>query len=316
MKKVLVTGSNGPLGFALKKLVDESNDYDSHFHFSVSKSLNLLDKNSVKDFFTEFRPNVVIHLAAKSGNANLNKTKPVDMFQSNFLMASNILENAKDFGIRRVIMASSTAAYPSPRLIPATESMLHDGPPSEIDFPYAYAKRLMEPLAQMYRTQFGLDISIPIVNGILGPKMNFRTGESLMLAGLIRRFLEFKEFGVGQGYTVQGDGTPLREYTTSSDLAQILLKLMQMESVPKIINIGNNKPYSVKEYAEMVAKSLNIDTSLIEFTEKFDPMKISYNQLTDNSLLQSLSKIEYEEISSGIDRTVSWFRENYTLAIT
>jgi nucleoside-diphosphate-sugar epimerase len=314
LEKILVTGSNGPLGFALQEISKGISNSKSEIHFTTSKSLNLLDKSKVRDFFLDMKPTAVIHLAAKSGNAALNKVYPVDMFQENFEMTSNVLSVAKDSDVKRIIMASSTAAYPTPRLIPADESLFHSGPPSQIDYPYAYAKRLMDPLAEMYRTQYGLDICVPIINGILGPKMNFRKGESLMLAGLIRRFLEYKEFGIGDGYIVQGDGTPIREYTSSADLALLLLKLLDAPVIPKLINIGNSQGYTVREYAQMVAQSLEIDLAQITFTEEPDFSKVTYNQLTDNSLLKAILKFEYREIPLAIDETIDWFRKNYSWA--
>jgi GDP-L-fucose synthase len=314
LNKIIVTGTNGPLGFALSELVQKTLSPDSNFIFTNSKSLNLLDLSKVKDFFLDAKPDVVMHLAAKSGSASLNKISPVTMFQENFDMTSNILIAAKESDVKRIIMTSSTAAYPSPRLIPATETMLHSGPPSENDYPYGYAKRMMDPLATMYRTQFGLDVCVPIINGILGPKMNFRSGESLMLAGLMRRFLEYKELGIGDGFIVHGDGTPRREYTSSNDLAVLLLRLLEFEALPNLINIGNSKAYSVREYAAMVAHSLKVDESQIVFTETPDTSKVPYNQLTDNSFLQSILDFEFEEIPHAIDKTIYWLRENYSWA--
>jgi GDP-L-fucose synthase len=314
LNKILVTGTNGPLGFALSELFQKTLNPDTNAIFTNSKSLNLLDLSKLKDFFRDVRPNIVMHLAAKSGNANLNKISPVNMFQENFDMASNILIAAKESGVKRIIMTSSTAAYPSPRLIPAAESLLHSGPPSDIDFPYAYAKRMMDPLASMYRTQFGLDVCVPIINGILGPRMNFRNGESLMLAGLMRRFLEYKELGIGEGFIVYGDGSPMREYTSSHDLAVLLLRLLELESLPNLINLGNTKAYSVREYATMVAHSLKVDESQIVFTETPNISKLPYNQLTDNSFLKSILDFEFEEIPLVIDKTINWLRENYSWA--
>ena len=309
-----MTGTNGPLGYALKELSLRNTPPGMEFIFTSSKTLDLLNGQAVHSFLQEARPYAIIHLAAKSGNANLNKSNPVDMFQENFLMFSNILAASRDSEVQRILMTSSTSAYPSPRLVPANESMLHLGPPSINDYPYAYAKRLMDPLAEMYRTQFGLDICVPIVNGILGPKMNFKNGESLMLAGIMRRFLEYKEFGIGDGYVVQGDGSPLREYTSSDDLANLLLKLLEIEVIPKLINLGNSQAYSVRSYAEMVADALKIDSTKILFTEEFDPKRVVYNQLTDNSLLKSIIEFDFEEIPLAIDKTIHWLRDNYSWA--
>jgi GDP-L-fucose synthase len=274
--------------------------------------LELLDKVAVNKYFKLHKPDYVFHLAAKSGGANLNKLIPVDMFEKNMNMSMNILQAAASNDVKKTLLVSSTSAYPAQRLVPARESDLHMGSPSSTDYPYAFAKRMMEPLARAYRDQYGMQVSVAIVNGIVGPNMNFKKGESVMLAGLIRRFYEQQKFGdPNEPFLVYGDGTPIREYTYSLDLAKALLWMINEVHMPEIINIGNSEGLSVRNYAEIVCGCLQIDTSRLAFSEPEGSNVTSYNQLTDNSLFRQLSNFEFTDIRSAIALTTNWLKENY-----
>ena len=313
--KILVTGVNGPLGHAVKSLsVSELTEHE--FLFTGSKDLELTDKSAVNQYFQLHKPDFVFHLAAKSGGANLNKLIPVDMFEKNMNMSMNILQAAATNSVQKTILVSSTSAYPAQRLSPAREMDLHAGPPSSTDYPYAFAKRMMDPLAHSYRDQYGMQVSVAIVNGIVGPKMNFRKGESVMLAGLIRRFYEQSSFGDSQEpYLVHGDGTPVREYTFSHDLARALFWLANESEMPELINIGNSQGMSVREYAEIVCNCLQIDPERLTFSEPSGSNASSYNQLTDNSLFRELANFSFTDTASAIRLTTDWFKENYEMVV-
>lgn len=309
--KILVTGANGPLGHAVRDL-SISTQIDHEFLFTGSKNLELTDKVAVNEYFQIQRPDYVFHLAAKSGGANLNKLIPVDMFEKNMNMSMNILQAAANNQVKKIILVSSTSAYPAQRLAPARETDLHAGPPSSTDYPYAFAKRMMDPLARAYRAQYGMQVSVAIVNGIVGPHMNFKKGESVMLAGLIRRFYEQQKLGnPDELFLVHGDGTPVREYTFSLDLAKALFCLINEEEMPELVNIGNSEGMSVREYAEVVCNCLQIDPNRLTFSEPEGFQTPSYNQLTDNSLFKQFANFEFTDTKSAIALTTDWFKENY-----
>jgi len=274
--------------------------------------LELTHSISVLEYFQIHKPDFVLHLAAKSGAADLNKLIPVDMFEKNLKMLMNILHAATVTNVSRIVLISSTAAYPAQRKLPARETDLHAGPPSTKDYPYAFAKRMMEPLASAYRNQYGLNISVAIVNGIMGPAMNFKNSESVMLAGLIRRFYEQQQFGMGtKPYLVHGDGSPIREYTSSLDLAKALFWLLDQESMPELINIGNSEGFSIRQWAEFVCEYLKIDKSLLVFSEPIRLETMQYNQQTDNSQFVKLANFKYTDAKLAIAITAEWFVMNY-----
>jgi GDP-L-fucose synthase len=308
--RVLVTGSNGPLGYAIRSLAKEVNVLD--FVYSNSREVNLTNKKETHDYVSFLKPDLVLHLAAKSGAAKLNQEIPVTMFEDNMTMAMNVLSASVESKVKRVLLISSVAAYPSQRIGPANEASLHQGPPSQSDFPYAIAKRMMHPLVLAYRSQFDLDASVLVVNGIVGPKMNFKNGESVMLAGLIRRFYEQSISSKrDENYLVFGDGTPIREYTSSFDLAKAMFWLAQQQTIPEILNIGNSDGRTIAEYANIVASALKLDPYRITFSETATANGIKYNQQTDNSAFVGISNFEYSSTEDSIEATVKWVKENY-----
>ena len=312
--RILVTGKNGALGKAIMKLSVLNTFPHAEFIFTDSKSLELTNKKQVEDFFHVNKPNYVLHLASKSGVAKLNESIPAEIFDTNMTMSMNILSAASKNNVSKIVLVSSSAAYPAQLGRSAQESDLHAGSPRQLDFAYAYAKRMMDPLAQAYRNQFDMKVSVAIVNGIVGPYMNFKPNESFMLAGMIRRFCEQKiSEARSSNYQVFGNSKAEREYTYSEDLAKAILWLVSQNKMPPLINLGNNLNLSIKDYAEIICDCLEIDKDLLEFSGHFNQISDLNNFLTDNSLFISLSNFQYTDIYEAVDNTITWFRKNYNL---
>ena len=101
--RILVTGTNGPLGFAVK---DYFNSFGSSLEcFYVNSDVaNLLDAEQTYSAFKKIDPTHVLHLAAKSGAAILNKTYPVQMFNENITMATNVLNASVKQKVEKVVI--------------------------------------------------------------------------------------------------------------------------------------------------------------------------------------------------------------------
>jgi GDP-L-fucose synthase len=245
----------------------------------------------------------VIHLAAKSGGAHLSDTQPADIFRENMLMAINVLEIARKFNIPRVIMTLSTACY-SEEIDNPSEGSLHTEPAVGRDYSYAYAKRMMEPLMRAYNQQHSMEVSCVLVNGIIGPNMNYRENESILPAALIRRFYDAKLDGKND-LTVWGDGSPIREYSDSSDLARAIMWCFENQPKDTLLNVGSTEKITVRKCAESIAKALGINPNNLDFDSgKNGGRKI---QSTDNSKFRALSNFEYTPFEVSITKTVNWY---------
>jgi GDP-L-fucose synthase len=298
---ILVTGSGGPLGSALKNQLGNLGLYPRSFE------CDLTDQGSISDWADDKlhhkKIDGVIHLAAKSGGAHLSDTQPADIFRENMLMAINVLELARKLNIPRVIMTLSTACY-SEGIDNPSESNLHAEPALGRDYSYAYAKRMMEPLMRAYNQQYSMGVSCVLVNGIIGPNMNYREKESILPAALIRRFYDAKVQGRND-LTVWGDGSPVREYSDSSDLARAIMWCFENQSKDSLLNIGSTEKITVRQCAESIARALGINPKNLDFDiSKNGGRKI---QSTDNSKFRALSNFEYTPFDLSIVKTVNWY---------
>ena len=298
---ILVTGSSGPFGNAFKSLENAR-----EFIFVDSSDFNLLNLESsfksIEKLHKKFSISGVIHLAARSGGAELSKKIPGTLFSENIIMTLNLLAICKKLQISRVILTLSTTCYAS-ELIDPKENMIHSGPLLGADYSYGYAKRMFEPIMRSYNTEFGMKISCILVNGIIGPFMNFIDGESILPAALIKRFHTLKDGS--EPLQVWGDGSPIREYTFSTDLAKATIWCFNNQEINTLLNIGSTEKITVKQCALAVCSALDIDSNRLFFDSSKPNGRIIQN--TCNNEFLSKSKFVYTKFSKMIDITVQWY---------
>jgi len=294
---ILITGSNGVLGEAFKKL---NNNF---FFLDGKKKLDLRDQNNVNSFFKDKKFEGIIHLAAVSGGIGLSGDKfQATLLRDNVLMLINILDVAVKKKISKVLVTLSSGMYPPNAKMPYNENSVHDGPAHESSYGYFYAKRLFEPAIRSYREQFGIDIIGCVPNGIFGENDNF-SEQSTMLPSIINRMYFAKKNN--QELKVWGDGSALREYTYSGDLAKALMWCYKNYSSEKILNVGSNEEVSIKNIVYFIAEAMSFDKKKIIF----DGVKNAavFRKTMDNNKFINLSKFKFLPLKDGIKKAVDWF---------
>lgn len=304
-KKILITGGTGLVGQSLREIKGE---YPGREFVSVgSKDCNLVDMDSVASFIASVDPDAVIHLAAVAGGIGLSLKYPATLLRENVLMNLNVFEACRLHGVNKVVMSLSTGMYPASVPNPIREESIHDGPPHDSNYSYAFAKRLVEPMIRSYRAEYGMSVIGLVPNGIFGENNNYRHESSTMLAALIRRFYENRDSG--SKIVVWGDGSPLREYTYARDVARAYMWCLDNYDDEQILHIGTTEERSVKEIALMIAELMGIDEGRIEF----DTSRPSgqFKKSTDNSKFIKISGFKYTPFKEGLKSSVTWFCNNY-----
>tara|TARA_Y100001963_G_C6598314_1_gene361264 strand:- start:363 stop:743 length:381 start_codon:yes stop_codon:yes gene_type:complete len=105
-----------------------------------------------------------------------------------------------------------------------------------------------------------------------------------------------------------GDGTPLREFTYSADLAQALLLLVEGYNDPKPINVGNTVEISIKEVASRIAKEVGFKGEIVWRSEMPSGQ---YRKPSDNSQFREMFNMEYTDFNEALTKTCEWFIMNY-----
>jgi len=135
--KILVTGGSGMVGNSLQKFLPDA-------IYISSKDYDLTNESDVISMFEKYKPNIVVHLAAKVGGIIDNIEKPYEYFVENIRMNTYMVEHSYKNGVEQFIGILSTCIYPDTvDSYPMKEEDLHLGPPTITNFSYGYAKRCL-----------------------------------------------------------------------------------------------------------------------------------------------------------------------------
>ena len=222
------------------------------------------------------------------------------------MMLLNLLEACREFKIEKTLLTMSSGMYSPESKMPYIETDLHNGPVHESIYGYFYSKRLMEPALRAYRDQYNMNIIALVPNGIFGENDNFDLRGAPLVPSLIRKFYEAKE--KNSTVEVWGDGSPLREWTYSEDMAKAFLWCFEHYNEEKILNVGSTEENSIKDISFLIADIINFDKSQI----KFDASKGKgvFKKSTDNNKFIKLSNFEYRKFREGLELTIKWFIES------
>lgn len=304
MKKILVTGASGLVGSEFKTLLKDG-------VFLYKNDLNLENENDVKNYFQKNKNqfNTVIHLAAKVGGVKANSDFISSFFIHNIKMNMNIMEACHLHGLK-LVSIMSTCVYPDFNFVnyPLTEDQLHNGPPHQSNFGYAYAKRMIDVQTRAYRKQFDSNFISVIPNNLYGLNDNFDLEAGHVIPALIRRFYECMINGSNE-MVVWGSGKPLREFTFARDAAKIILWLSQNYNSEEPINIGNTQQISIKDLVEIIAEEIGFNGKIIFDSSKPDGQ---YEKPSSNQKLKNLGwNEEYTDLRTGLKETINHFKLSY-----
>ena len=250
--RLLVTGGAGFIGSHLvDKLIDlghivtciddQSSTCNEEFYwndkaYNVKASISQYKvlKNCMK------RVDYVFHLAAHSRiqPALLN---PLECIDVNVLGTANVLQAARECGVKKVIYSSTSSSYGLKNEPPLVETM-----PTDCLNPYSVSKVAGEELCRMYSELFGLDTITLRYFNVYGDRQPLK-GAYAPVVGL---FQEQKKSG--ESLTIVGDGKQRRDFTHVDDVVDANIKCMNDVS-NEIINIGTGVNYSVQELADIIS---------------------------------------------------------------
>jgi GDP-L-fucose synthase len=301
--KILVTGSSAVLGEGFKNIAGKYPDKE--FIFWSSNNCDLTDLQITNDSVKQVLPDVILHLAAISGGIGLSLKHQASMLRDINLMTFSILEAARINNVKKTIMTLTTGMYPPNAPLPLNENNIHNGFPHESNYGSSFAKRIVDPAIRAYREEYDLNVIGLIPSGIFGENDNFNYEDAPMLPALIRRFHENRDNG--EEIVIWGDGTPLREYTYSQDLAEIFMWALDNYDDAQCLNIGTTEENAIKDIAYMIAEIMAVDKTRITF-DTTKPKGI-HRKNTDNSRFQKLSNYSYTSFRKALEKTIHWFSE-------
>lgn len=311
---VLVTGGTGLVGQAIKLVVEENPDKykDQNWVFLSSKDADLTDAAATSALFRRHSPTHVIHLAAMVGGLFKNLAANLDFYRKNMLINDNVLQAAHDNNVQKCVSCLSTCIFPDKTSYPIDETMIHNGPPHDSNYGYAYAKRMIDVQNRAYHEQYGRNFTSVIPTNIYGPHDNFHPVDSHVIPGLIHK--TYNAMKNGEDITAWGSGTPLRQFIYSKDLARLFIWVMEeYDSIePIILSVPEEDEVSIKDVVHMVAEAAEFKGKIIFDTSKSDGQ---FKKTACNDKLKGLlPDFKFTPMKQGVKESVDWFFQNYDIA--
>lgn len=335
MRKVLITGSAGFIGFHLAQLLlddgfavvgyDGMTDYYDvtlkqrrhqmllqNQHFAAHEGM-LEDFDRLRGLCLAERPNVIVHLAAQAG-VRYSLENPRAYLDSNLVGAFNVMECARELGVEHLLMASTSSVYGANVEMPYSELHKADLP---LTF-YAATKKANEAMSHSYAHLWTLPTTMFRFFTVYGPWGR----PDMALFKFTRGILE------GTPIDIYNNGEMYRDFTYVTDLVRGIRLLIDSPPVRperpedvaawdslspvapwRVVNIGNSDKVKLSDFVDAIEAECGVAAK-----RNYMPMQPGDVPATwaDATLLRELTGYTPQtDIREGVKRFVAWYREAY-----
>ncbi len=332
---ILITGAAGFIGFHISKRllelghevvgIDNLNSYydqklkikrlnylnqysfNSKIKF-INFNIDLENNNAIFQIFRDFRPNIVVNLAAQAG-VRYSIENPSAYINSNVVGFNNILEACKSFSIEHLIFASSSSVYGGNTKLPYNERDNVNHPVSL----YAATKKSNELLAHSYSHLFNISVTGLRFFTVYGPWGR----PDMALFKFTKNILENKEINI------YNNGYLKRDFTYIDDITESLVRVIFKKPLPnknfntnnpdnssswapyRIFNVGNSNPIELNKYIEEIENATGLKAK-----KNLMPMQLGdvYETYADTRLLESWINFKPKtSVKVGVKKFVEWY---------
>jgi len=313
-QKIYVAGHRGMVGSAIvRNLV--ARGY-SNIVTRTHAELDLTNQAQVRAFFQQEKPAQVYLAAAKVGGIHANNTYPAEFIYQNLMMEANVIHQAFEAGVKKLLFLGSSCIYPKLAPQPMAEDALLTGTLESTNEPYAIAKiagiKLCESYNRQYGQSHGIDYRSVMPTNLYGSGDNYHPENSHVIPALIRRFHEAKVANVPE-VVIWGTGTPRREFLYVDDMAAASVFVMQLDKatydsqtmpMQSHINVGFGSDVTIAELAKAVGAAVGYQGKIGFDSTKPDGVPRKW---MDSSRLNQLGWKAQVNLEQGLERAYNDF---------
>lgn len=300
-KAITVTGGGGFLG---RHLCENLKRRGAELFVPKSEEYDLREMANINRMLADSAPDIIIHLAAVVGGIGANREHPGKFFYDNAIMGIQIMEAARQFGVKKLVNIGTVCAYPKFTPIPFREENIWDGYPEETNAPYGLAKKMLLVQSQAYRQEYGLNSIFLLPTNLYGPGDNFDPESSHVIPALIKKFVDAKDAGQKE-VVVWGTGKACREFLYVEDAAEGISLAAEKYNKPDPVNLGSSSEISIRDLADKIRE-------FTEFTGKIVWDKTKPDGQPRRCLDTSRAEKEFgfkarTDFDTGLKKTIDWY---------
>ena len=318
MNKVLITGADGFIGSHLtESLVREGYSVRAFVMYNSFNSWGWLDqvsaeiKKSIEVFSGDIRDphgvkaamrdcDAVLHLAALIA-IPYSYTSPDTYIDTNVKGTLNILQAARELGVKRVIHTSTSEVYGTARFVPITEEH-----PLQGQSPYSASKIGADQLAYSFYSSFDLPVVIARPFNTYGPRQSARAVIPTVITQIANGAKQLK----------LGAVIPTRDFSYVQDTVDAFIATLKSDKgLGETVNFGSNFEISISDVAALIAEKMNVKIDIASDTERMRPVNSEVERLwADNSKAKKLfgwspKYAGRDGLARGLQETINWFIE-------
>ena len=338
-KTILVTGSSGFIGYYLVKRLlkefkvkviglDNMNDYydvrlkeyrlnelKQFVNFTFIRG-NLADKKLVDNIFKEYKPSIVVNLAAQAG-VRYSIENPGVYIESNIIGFYNILEACRNNPVEHLVYASSSSVYGGNKKVPFSTDDKVDNPVSL----YAATKKSNELLAHSYAKLYNIPSTGLRFFTVYGPAGR----PDMAYFGFTNKLIK------GEKIQIFNYGNCKRDFTYVDDIVEGIIRIMQGAPEKKcgedglpippyaIYNIGNSNPESLLDFVNILQEELiragvlpsDYDFELHKELVPMQPGDVPVTYADTNALFEDYGFKPTTSLKDGLRKFAEWYKEFY-----
>lgn len=341
-KVVLVTGAAGFIGANLvKRLLNEfesvkvvgidsiTDYYDVRLKYERLEELysygerfvfikgNIADKSAIDNLFAEYKPQVVVNLAAQAG-VRYSITNPDAYIESNLIGFYNILEACRHNEVEHLVYASSSSVYGSNKKVPYSTDDKVDNPVSL----YAATKKSNELMAHAYSKLYNIPSTGLRFFTVYGPCGR----PDMAYFGFTNKLLK------GGKIQIFNYGNCKRDFTYVDDIVEGVVRIMQHapekevgeDGLPippyKVYNIGNNSPENLLDFVQILQEELlaagvlpaDYDFESHKELVAMQPGDVPITYADTSALEQDFGFKPHTSLREGLRKFATWYKQFYS----
>ena len=318
MNKILITGADGFIGSHLtESLVREGYSVRAFVMYNSFNSWGWLDhasaeiKKNIEVFAGDIRDphgvyeamrgcDAVLHLAALIA-IPYSYHSPDTYIDTNVKGTLNVLQAARELGVKRVIHTSTSEVYGTARFVPITEEH-----PLQGQSPYSASKIGADQLAYSFYSSFDLPVVIARPFNTYGPRQSARAVIPTVITQIANGAKQLK----------LGAITPTRDFSYVQDTVDAFIATLKSDKgLGETVNFGSNFEISISDVAALIAEKMNVKIDIASDTERMRPVNSEVERLwADNSKVKELfgwspKYAGRDGLARGLQETINWFIE-------
>jgi len=311
--KILVTGADGFIGSHLTEMLIESGYAVKAFvYYNSFNSWGWLDtlseevKNEIEVFSGDIRDSNGVRTAVKDVDAICHLAalisipfsyhSPESYVDTNIKGTLNILQTAKDFKTKRVLVTSTSEVYGTAQYVPIDENHPFQG-----QSPYSASKIGADRIAESFYRSFNLPVTIVRPFNTYGPRQSARAIIPTIIVQLLSGVTKLK----------LGNLHPTRDFNYVKDVARAFISILENDKcIGEEINIATKSEISIGEVADSIISRVNPNAEIISDKQRFRPDKSEVERLVGSyEKIEKLTGWSPEfTFQQGIEETIEWFR--------